>query len=335
MSNIDLSNSNVINSEVTLDEQEQLPIIPVSQLKLQLQWSALLEIVAFLGALFLVDYFLLDGTRYRQFELHPFWIIVLLVSVQYGTRMGVISALAASVVLLIGNVPEQALEQNMYQWFFTVFKLPILWVATSVIIGELSARRTRELRHLSEELASFASREETLLKSFNKIKSIKEKLEIHIAGQRRTVRKTLKAAMDMDHLEPMQVLEQAQNLIVSMLEPDKFSIYLLKDNQLQIAFEHGWSGSDNFIRSFSAESQLFKSVVQDWNTLCIAKPSDEIILTGQGILAGPLIIPKTGEFFGMLKLEKHSFSRLSINSVKDFNSICKWIGAIYGKAVNN
>ena len=251
MSNLNMRNINVINSEVPLEKQEQSTVVmPLSQLKLQ--WSALLEIVFFLGACFLVDYYLLDGTRYRQLEPHPFWIIVLLVSVQYGTRMGLLSALAASVMLLMGNVPDRALEQNMYEWFFEVYKLPILWVLTSIIIGEISIHRISEKHRMREELTRFAQREATLLKSFNKLSSIKEKLEVRIAGQRSTVRKTLKAARDMDYLEPMQVLDHAQALISSMLEPEKFSIYLLKDNQLQISFKHGWSESDQYKSSFNS-----------------------------------------------------------------------------------
>jgi len=321
---------NDINSGVTLEEQVQLAKVPVSQSKLQ--WNALIEIVIFLVMFFLIDHFFLDGTRFRQIEPHPFWVMVLLVSAQYGTRMGVVSAVAAGVMFVFGNMPEQTLEQNMHEWFFSVFKLPMLWLIASVIIGEISVRRISMRQRLREQLAEHVQREANLLESFNKVNLLKEKLEVRIAGQSRTVRKALKTARDMENLEPMQTLEKAQALVENMLEPEKFSIYILKDKQLELVFEQGWSESDGFLRKFDDKSQLYTSIISDWKILNVANVADESILGEQGVLAGPLILPRSGEVFGMLKIEKHDFSQLSLNTVKDFNSICQWIGSLYCKS---
>ncbi|MDH5393520.1 MAG: GAF domain-containing protein [Gammaproteobacteria bacterium] len=312
-------------------EALRVPDALVSQPKQQAM--ALLEVVVILAATLVLDYFFFGGTRFRQIEPHPYWVLVLLMSAQYGTRTGLITALAASLVLVLGNVPDRALEQDLHQWFFMLFKLPILWLIASVIIGEISFRHINASMHLNRQLEDYAQRQATLSDSFDEINEIKEKLEIRLAGQSRTIRKTLKAAREMESLEPRQVLERAQNLIASMLEPDKFSIYLLADDQLQLAFEHGWTETDNFVRDFDSESPLFKSVIRERNVLCIADPADEAVLKQQGLLAGPLIMPESGELFGMLKIEQQSFSQLSLNTIKDFNSIREWIGAVYAKSV--
>jgi hypothetical protein len=249
--------------------------------------------------------------------------------------MGLVSAVAAGVMFVFGNMPEQTLEQNMHEWFFSVFKLPMLWLIASVIIGEISVRRISMRQRLREQLAEHVQREANLLKSFNKVNLLKEKLEVRIAGQSRTVRKALKTARDMENLEPMQTLEKAQALVESMLEPEKFSIYILKDKQLELAFEQGWGESDCFLRNFDDKSQLYASIIADWKILNVANVADEEILGEQGVLAGPLILPRTGEVFGMLKIEEHDFSQLSLNTVKDFNSICQWIGSLYCKSIKS
>ncbi len=323
---------NDIDSENIAETSVELSVEPISQARLQ--WSALLEILIFIVAAFLIDYFLFDGTRFRQVEPHPFWIIVLLVSVQYGTRMGIVSAVAASALFIVGNIPEQTLEQNMHQWFFSAYKLPILWLVSSIVVGEISVRRISARRQLREQLDDRVKREATLLKSFNNVNYLKEKLEVRIAGQSRTARKALKAARDMESLEPMQVLIKSQMLVENMLEPEKYSVYIFKNKKLELVFEKGWNG-DEFAKEFEADSPLYKAITADWKILNVTNADDEIILDQQGVLAGPLIVPRTGEVVGMLKIEKHDFSQLSLNTIKDFNSICQWIGSIYGKSIQS
>lgn len=321
-----------ISSEVLTEESAKLQGAPVSQARLQ--WSALLEIFIFIVGAFLIDHFLFDGTRFRQVEPHPYWVMVLLVSVQYGTRMGIVSAVAASVLFIVGNVPEQTLQQNMHEWFFSAYKLPILWLITSIIVGEISVRRISARRRLKEQLDDRIQREATLLKSFNNVNHLKEKLEVRIAGQSRTARKTLKAARDLENLEPMQVLMRSQVLVENMLEPEKYSVFIFKNKILELVFEKGWR-DDEFAKEFNADTPLYKAITADWKILSVTNADDEIILDQQGVLAGPLIIPRTGEVVGMLKIEKHNFSQLSLNTIKDFNSICQWIGSIYGKSIQS
>lgn len=296
---------------------------------------ALLEIIVFLGGALLIDQLLFDGTRFRDMQPHPFWIPVVLLSVQYGSRMGLVAAFACTVVFLFGNVPERLLEQDLHQWFFIVFKLPILWSVSAVIIGEISARHIGARNQLSQDLNEAFQRESTLAGSFHTLNVIKERMEIRVAGQWRTVSKTLKAARSIEHLDPSKVLSRSQDLVENLLECEKFSIYLLRENALHCSFDRGWDDAEDedYLRVFRAENPLFTTVVGERRVLCISNPVDEGILGDQGVLAGPLIVPETGEFLGMLKIERLSFGQLSLNTVKDFEFLCEWIGSIYGKAV--
>jgi len=45
--------------------------------------SAILEIAMFLGVALAADRIFFDGSRFRSAPQHPFWILVLLVAVQY------------------------------------------------------------------------------------------------------------------------------------------------------------------------------------------------------------------------------------------------------------
>src|SRR5688500_1753250 len=64
---------------------------------LGIRFSAIVETVAFLGIAVLLDYFYFSGNRFWSLEPHPFWLLVALVSVQYGTNEGVFAAAASSI----------------------------------------------------------------------------------------------------------------------------------------------------------------------------------------------------------------------------------------------
>lgn len=297
----------------------------------KIKWVVLLEIIVFLGGALLLDYYYLDRDQFYYVNPHPFWALILLVSVLYGAGYGALAAVVASTVFLWGNIPEQALDQDMYSWFFTSYKLPILWLISSMVIGKIGSRYITTQKELTEKLDQYSHRQETLMQSLQHIKAAKEKMEIRVAGQRSTIHRVLTAARDVESLEPIQVLERAQGLVESMLEPEQFSIYLLKDECLQLMFENGWKEHNIYKQIFDKNDPLFKSIIESGNVLCIINPTDELTLEGHGVLASPLIVPRTGEVFGMLKIEKQSFSKLSYHTIKELKVVCDWIGSIYGK----
>ncbi len=294
---------------------------------------ALLEIIIFLGGAMLIDQLVFDGSRFRTLEPHPFWLPIILLSVQYGTRIGLVSVFACTLVLLVGNIPAQQLGQDLHQWFFSVFKLPLLWFVSAVVIGEISARHIALNVRLNEALSNATAREATLTDSFFSLISIKERLETRIAGQWRTVSKTLKAARALEYVEPSQILNQSQDLVENLLAPEKFSIYILRDNALHCVFDRGWDKDRDYLRLIKSDSPLFNTIVDERRIMCISSPKDEGLLEGQGVLAGPLKAPETNELLGMLKIEKQPFGQLSLNTVKNFEFLCEWIGTIYGRAV--
>lgn len=325
MNNIQFNNLNRITSGL-------LRLLGMLYKELTKRWIIYLEIVIFFGAALGFDLIFLDGNRFYHIQPHPFWIVVLLISVLYGAGPGVLSAIAASCVLLWGNVPEQTLNQDMYEWFFATFKLPILWLITAIVIGKISARHIAGRNEVAQQLNEFSRRQETLMNSFQQIKTAKEKMEMRVAGQRSTIHRVLTAARDVESLEPIQVLERAQGLVKSMLEPEEFSIFILKDHQLHLAFDNGWLESNNYQRVYRPGDELFDAIVERRQVLCIIRPADEAILNTHAVLASPLIVPESGELFGMLKIEKQRFSKLSQNTIKELSIVCEWIGSIYGKA---
>jgi len=306
-----------------------------STLNLPIRSVVILEIIVFLGACLIADQIFFEGDRFIYIEPHPFWIVVVLLSVQYGSVAGLLCAFACSAGLLVDNIPDRSFDQDRNEWIMSVIKLPFLWFLSAVVIGEVSARRLTEREELQDEIQGLNERESALLETLENLGKSKDRLEVLIAGQWNTVQKTLVAARDIESLTPELLLESSMVLIDSLLGPDQFSIYIFEDTTLTYAYGKGWEDSSDYADKFSVDDPLFSVIIGERRTLSISRPQDEQLLGREGVLAGPIINHETEELIGMLKVEKIPFTRFSTGALKNFDFLCDWIGSLYSESLEN
>ncbi|MBN67473.1 MAG: hypothetical protein CMM94_07925 [Rickettsiales bacterium] len=289
--------------------------------------SALIEIAVFLVVALLLDAAAFDGNRYWGVEPHPFWIIILAAAVQYGTNEALVAAILASIVLLLGNMPPQPDGMDWYTYIYYAALNPLLWVVTAVILGEVRQRHIRQRQKIEKELDESRDREDTIAESYRVVKARKENLEVQVAGQLTSSVEAYRAAKAVESLDPKAVLQGIENLVQAILGPQKFSVFMLdENNKLSANIIHGWDDTDGYAREIDSFSPLYKSVISQQHVLCVANEDQEGLLDAQGILAGPVIDPDSGNVVGMLKIEQMSFVSLSLNTVETFRALCEWVG---------
>lgn len=305
---------------------------PAPRLILGLRASAMVELVVFFAAAFAVDLLLLDGTRFRGVAPHPFWIPVVFLSVQYGTGEGLMAAIAAIVALYAGNLPEQGLTEDVYAYLYKVSITPLLWLIAAVVIGELRARQLTERAGLRAELRELRQRNDLIATAYHRLKDERARLESRVAGQLRTVFTTYEAAKAIEKLTVAEVIEGIPPLVRAILNPSRFSIYLLRDGVLKAAYTEGWRSDDRFERAFAPSTSIYQAIVGRHALLCAARAADEAELSGEGLLAGALKGQDSGEVIGMLKVESLPFMELHVHSVESFEILCEWIGVALARA---
>ncbi|MCB1748304.1 MAG: GAF domain-containing protein [Gammaproteobacteria bacterium] len=294
--------------------------------------NALAEIVGFLALLVGIDLLLLDGNGYWSWQPHPFWILVVFVATQYGSREGLMAAGFSAVALFAGHVPEQRLSQDLYAWLFELARLPLMWAVSAVLLGELRMRQIRERDNLRGDLEAARTRAGTIAAAYESLNETKSQLEVRVAGQLRTVVSMYTAARAVESMEPAQVLTGAIDNVKAVINPQKCSIYLLAGDELEAAIQSGWHRRDRYKRNFRADQPLFQEVIGRARVVCVSDPADQEILAGQGIVAGPLVNPDTGEVRGMIKIEDMGFLDLNLSTVEIFRVLCEWVGAFYANA---
>lgn len=299
-----------------------------------LRVTAMIEIAVGLLILILLDQVFGKGNMFWDVNPHPFWAIVILIAAQYGANEALLAALACSVVVLLGSWPERAENADVFGYYYGVLINPILWFAFGLLAGVFTERHLRKVYRLDQEVNESREREQTITESYNFVRRRKEELETQIAGRLTSSVQAYKAAKMIEALNPKDVLRGVEDLVSAIINPQKFSIYTLQNNKLQSTIYHGWSQNDGFAREMDSYSPIYQAVIGNQATLCAANSDQELILDGQGVLAGPIIDPSSKRVLGMLKVEQMDFINLNLNTIETFRALCEWVGASLVNAEN-
>ncbi len=291
--------------------------------------SALIEMLVFFAVVIGLSYPFDGGMRFIDTSPHPFWIILLLITVQYGTKEGLVCAFLACAALYAGNLPDNRFV-NMYEYLVEVLATPFLWVGTALILGGLRTRQLTEHDELETGLKAAEEEKETLAHAYNRLKSVKENLETRIASEMKSAISIYKAAKSLEKIDHKNLLAAIEDVVINILGPGKFSIFLLERDSFEINSCYGWGEEEPYRTSFPASSPLYRGIMSGRDILCAVKESDERLLDRQGVMAGALVDNNSGEIFGMLKIEHLDFRQLSLNNIEIFRVLCEWIGTAYG-----
>jgi hypothetical protein len=291
--------------------------------------SALTETLTFLIAVVGVNLILGDGNRYISMTLHPFWIIVLLISVQYGSREGLAAAFLSTVFLLVGNLPEQSLSETMYGYLWHVCREPVLWFTSALILGGIRARQIDERGMLLEQMNRAHESLAAIIENYKIVKQSKEQFELRLAEERRSVLTVYDVACELETLDPNEAAAGIERLIAMALSPQKFSLYVWHKDGLSLKAAYGWRETDRYAKRFDRASVLAGHMRKAGAVLSVANEKDEKILGAQGILAGPIVDARTGHSFGMLKIEEIAFTDMDIRTYEIFRILCAWIARVY------
>jgi polysaccharide biosynthesis protein PelD len=297
-----------------------------------LRVRALLEIVAVLALALTLDALWGSGTRFAAVSPHPFWIVVVLAAAYYGTREGLAAVVLSAAALLLGNLPLQRLDEDVNAWLLRAALQPLSWCVAALVLGSLNDAFRHRFEALREELAEVRKQLRSITDAYARLQELKQNLEARVAGQLCTVYAMYNASRAIDRQGVGDVLVGVEDLVRTVMNPRKFSLFLVNGARLEAVVNAGWQAGDAFARDLESSEPLFEAIVTKRRFLVVTDPADEPLLRGQGLLAGPLVNEETGAVVGMLKIEAMGFLDLNLSNVQNFRVLCEWVGAALANA---
>lgn len=299
---------------------------------LGLKISAIIETLLFLSLVTLGNFLFGDGTRFVTYKLHPFWIIVLLTAVQYGTAEGIFAAIMSTLFLYVGNVPKQTADELLFDYELHLGLLPALWFITAFVLGELRMRIEWENRQLKADRFLAKAEVDKITSEYLTLKDSYQNLSIYLTSQEETVAESFSVFRAIESLTPAQVIFGLNNIIQLSLHPQKFSVFAKGPSGLEAVTSEGWKDTDHYTLRFLPTTPLCNAIVNEKRIVSIVNKDDQQILGREGIIASPLVDPETGDVFGMIKVEDMDFRSLNLSRLETFRIVCELIGRAYSNA---
>jgi hypothetical protein len=113
---------------------------------------------------------------------HPYWIAVLLLSLQYGTVSGLLAAaLAIGGTLLLG-LPEAEIGESYFNYLVRVWTQPVLWIIVALLLGSFRMRQIEERDGLQKQVDDAVAQSASLSGYARQLKTRVENLERRLAS---------------------------------------------------------------------------------------------------------------------------------------------------------
>ena len=288
--------------------------------------SALIEMTVLLFLISLSGYFFGDNHRYINIYPHPFWIVLLIIVIQYNTAETLICVVMMTLFLYVGNKSFRISYETNHEYYFLILARPILWFVVAILLDLIRSKRFKKQEVLETEILNNKDIADKLAKSYKEIQKNNYELEAKLAGEVNTILKTFRATLLLGDITVTGINQRMARFVDAIIKPEKFSFYMLDQNGLSLIFEQNWEKSDNYPREYLNTSSIYKKVIIEKKFLSIGNEKDEKYLKLDGVFAGPIINPNTKEVFGLLKFEEFSFTGLVSKNFTMFKIICEWIG---------
>lgn len=266
-------------------------------------FGAFLELAALVAAIEFAEW-ALPGVDVGSLEPSPYWIPVLLLSLQYGTVAGLMAAAAATLVYVLNGVPDQGIGENLFSYLLRIWSLPILWIGVSLLFGQFRLRQIEVKQDLVHRLNERNKERNSLAHYAGGLEQRCSRLEREIATRASgTSGVVLEALAHLDN--PAAELDNVLSVIAKQSFPEgAISVFTLTANGLEVIASAGWAETSHFARNIGAGHPLYRAIAGERRGVSVLNTSDELVLQSEGLAAYPVLSRETGRTIGMVKLEQ-------------------------------
>ena len=272
-----------------------LPILPPV--------GALLELVALVAVIFIIDW-AIPSVNIAAIEPSPYWIPVLLLSLQYGTVAGLMAAAAAICAHVLNGFPEQGIGENLFPYLLRIWSLPILWIGVSLLVGQFRLRQIEVKQELRHQLNERTKERDSLAGYSESLQSRCARLEREIAtrgGPPGGQLLTALGALGDQHTDLQVGFAQLCNAIYPGAA---MSVFALNEQGLHAVAATNWHDGDTWPRTIAPDMPLYRETIGARRALSALRAADDRALAGQGLAAAPVIAADTGRILGLIKIER-------------------------------
>ena len=231
---------------------------------------------------------------------NPLWLPVIVLSLQHGLAAGLAAAVIAAGVQYWDGLPPALMAEDMYAYIGRIAAEPVGWTCVALLIGSIRSRQITQTRELELELAERTRHSAAVADLCDDLRGRAELLERHIAANAYASNADVADAVSaLHHASLENFAERLTRFVLLMTGAAEFSVHVLHDHALKLAFRPG--DEHRPAVDISADDPIFAAIVTERRLLSAARAADAKLLGERGLMAGPLLADHAPErVIGML-----------------------------------
>lgn len=289
--------------------------------------TAVAELAGIVAMLLVIDW-LWPSLDINSLQPSPYWLPVLLLSLQYGTASGslaVVVAIAAYFAFV--TLPEQGVGENEFAYRLRILAQPILWIATAVLLGQFRMVQISAKRELVRRVEELEAQGRTLADYAGRLRERCDALERDIASRALPADARLLAELAGLRGPPADLAAAVTRCLDAALPGAAASVHVRQGSSLYRLCASGWPTDAHWLATLPGDHPLVDAVMGAKRRLSILEAGDETALAGQGLAAVPIIDPRSGRALGILKLEFCSAGALTPSLTRQLEALALAIAA--------
>lgn len=285
---------------------------------------SVIELAAMMLAILLIDW-VWPSLDIHNIQPSPYWLPVLMLSVQYGTISGALAVMAAIAFYFVcATFPEQGVGENEFTYRLRILSQPILWIGAALLLGQFRMVQLAAKRELTSAVVDLDAQRTTLADYAQRLRTRCDLLEREIAGLPLQYGHGLIEALGAleaatqapNRFVPAPTIEAAVRDILRAAYPGARLSLFARDGNGNGLRKIASSEASTGLQQIPADHPLATAIIQRGAALTVLDAGSDASLTGQGVAAVPVIraashtVPGT-TVIGMLLIEQASAAAIT------------------------
>ena len=302
---------NAADTEVAGPRQGQLPVTQEEVrasgahygLDVLPPFNALVELMAIVAALLALDW-IWPALDINNVQPSPYWLPVLLLSLQYGTASGSLAAIVAiAAYFALATLPEQGVGENEFAYRLRILVQPILWIASAVFLGQFRMVQIAAKHELTLRVTELEAQGRTLADYANRLRGRCDVLERDIVARTAISDQVLLASLASLRDPACPLGPEVSKCLAAAVPGGTASLFAQTTYGLQRVVSVAWPSEAPWLDLIPADHPLSVAIIGARRSLSVVHDGDETILAGQGLAAVPVTEGPDAKVIGMIKVE--------------------------------
>jgi hypothetical protein len=295
------------------------------------------EIMLIFSLLMVVEWIIPGSASLSSMNPHPFWLPVVVLSIQYGSATGLFVAAVATAASWVAGWPAATPDEDFYSYSMRVWREPVLWTLSSLVIGGLRSRQIAECSDLKERLRAAEKQRDTIAKMAGDLQTCLAGLERAVATQKaQTVEGALESLETLRRSQPGSTMAALQASISLWLGGAKCVVYVSGKYGLGPPVDGG--GSRCEVASAAAlpkrNARIMEAANHASRVLSVLNDSDAELLDGVGIFACPISVRLGDECVDVFVVETIAVDRLTDSTTRAVALVSSSLGEAWRQQID-